>query len=464
MRELTKEHYEKADSLLELIRDTNGPLSSDYANFLFDSSKEAIFVCSVLEKLGLINVISATENDPFYLFESTLTTNDFIKKGGFSTDYDMIDSTDNTYLGKDTLLVLKNFADGESYTITKDRPEEIRELMPKLVNLDIIRKTDRFKYGATSSGRRQLKKLIELKSWEKFLNWINLNDPSLQSTSQSPETSVKFETDKTMIDIFISHYNGDEEKADILIRILRAALGLKKTQIRCTSVAGYKLPGGASTDETLRQEIVASKVFIALLTEKSVKRTYVLFELGARWGTDKSMKVLVCEPSMSKVVQGPLVNLHCFNGSKTTDIIQLVGECAKILKLNADTPDVYLADINKLSALSKIKDTSDTSENEKAEDEPTDKIPDPNIDISEVRKAILNRLKVEHPNDYSTQEYLLNEQMDALRKLQEPSKEWQSLPEYKNIYSEIAKNHPEDYSTQLYLLEEQIKALLRLSK
>ena len=542
--------------------------------------------------MGLINVISETENDPFYLFEPTSKTCDYVKKGGFSANYKKMGSSENELLSKDTIQVLESLMDGNSYTITKDRPKEIMDLLPKLANLDILRKTDRYKYGINSGSRQQLKKLIELKSWKDYLNWIDGNHSKPVATVQgskvgkgsskryilfiktqtdsynvigidvgtlkyviekylnrenefslggtkyfllgllefkiyefnsegaidrflvyveskklksktlfdesyigknvldkigkdvsevfldsgiSKSLTNKVEKNKNMIDIFISHSSSDIEKVEILIGILRSALNLGQKQIRCTSVPGYKLTGGTSTDETLRQEIVDCKVFIGVLTENSIISTYVLFELGARWGLKKPMKPIVCEPSLSNVVKGPLTGLHCLNGLITTDVIQLVEECAGILEIQPSTSDVYLAEAEKFTALSKKKLSPEKLMSNEVAEVSTIKVPDSDEDVTkaiveafikedeaEAQKAIQNKVKVDYPNDYSTQEYVFNEQMAAFSKLQNSPKEWLSLPEFGNIYSEAAKAYPVDYSTRLYVIEEQIKSLLRL--
>ncbi|MEM6737152.1 MAG: toll/interleukin-1 receptor domain-containing protein [Bacteroidota bacterium] len=592
MLELTKEQIEKADILLTVVCSSKSPIGSEIAHNLFNSKDVAIHVCTIIKELGLINVIRETENDPFYLFEPTSKTCDYVKKGGFSANYNKMDSSENELLGKDTIQVLESLLDGNSYTITKDRPKEIMDLLPKLDNLDILRKTDRYKYGINSGGRQQLKKLIQLKSWKDFLSWIDENhsepEATVQGSQGNKESSkryillIKTQTDsynvigidvgalkyviekylnkendfslggtkyflrglldfkiyefnnegsidrfleyvesrklksktlfdesyigkdvlakvgkdvsevfldsfthrsptnkaknnEKMIDIFISHSSSDREKVEILIGILRSALNLEPKQIRCTSVPGYKLTGGSSTDETLRQEIVDCKVFLGVLTENSIISTYVLFELGARWGLNKPMKPIVCEPSLSKVVKGPLTGLHCLNGSLITDVIQLVEECAAILNIQPNTSDVYLVEAEKFAALSKktvplekfrVREEVDVS-NIKASDADEGftnikKEAFTREDEAEARKAIQNKVKVDYPNDYSTQEYVFNEQMAAFSKLQNPPKEWLSLPEFGNIYSEAAKTYPMDYSTRLYVIEEQIQSLVRL--
>ena len=60
--------------------------------------------------------------------------------------------------------------------------------------------------------------------------------------------------------------------------------GLRADQIRCSSVEGYGLPGGVSTEEQLREDVNRTKVVVALITPNSLLSLYVMFELGARWG------------------------------------------------------------------------------------------------------------------------------------------------------------------------------------
>jgi hypothetical protein len=86
------------------------------------------------------------------------------------------------------------------------------------------------------------------------------------------------------IDIFISHSAADTRLAKTLIDLLLVSLPIDPKRIRCTSVNGYRLEGGAQADDQLRTEIWGAKVFIGLLTDHSISSTYVLFELGARWG------------------------------------------------------------------------------------------------------------------------------------------------------------------------------------
>jgi hypothetical protein len=90
------------------------------------------------------------------------------------------------------------------------------------------------------------------------------------------------------IRVFISHSSKDVGVAEKLIQLIRPALNLKVEDIRCTSVDGYRLPGGAKTDNNLQIEIHKCELLIGLVSSDSMNSHYTLFELGARWGAKKT--------------------------------------------------------------------------------------------------------------------------------------------------------------------------------
>ena len=92
------------------------------------------------------------------------------------------------------------------------------------------------------------------------------------------------------IQIFISHSSHDVDLAQAFIDLLRGCIEqIPTSAIRCTSVPGYKLDAGDHASEKIRSEIQTTKSFVGLLTKDSLKSSYVLFELGARWGMNSSI-------------------------------------------------------------------------------------------------------------------------------------------------------------------------------
>lgn len=146
--------------------------------------------------------------------------------------------------------------------------------------------------------------------------------------------------DESEIDVFLSHSSRDAELAKALVELLRSALNIASTRIRCTSVSGYKLRVGADTNEQLRRETVESRVLIGLITEVSVESAYVLFELGARWGAKKFLAPVLGAGRGPEILAGPLSGLNALSCTRE-DLFQLVANVGAELGIVAESPDVY---------------------------------------------------------------------------------------------------------------------------
>ena len=148
------------------------------------------------------------------------------------------------------------------------------------------------------------------------------------------------------LEIFISHCSEDSDAAASFISFLRAALPVDPGKIRCTSVEGYRLPAGSSFNEQLRREVFESKVFVALLSEKSMSSTYVLFELGARWGAEKYMAPVMIKGASSASLKQPISALHSIGCSSVSDVSGLAEHVGKLLELPIHPYGVYAGALN----------------------------------------------------------------------------------------------------------------------
>jgi hypothetical protein len=155
------------------------------------------------------------------------------------------------------------------------------------------------------------------------------------------------------IEIFVSHSSADAGVALELINLFRLAIpDLRPELIRCTSVPGYRLEGGAKTDEELLRELLGARVFIGLLSEQSLHSTYVLFELGARWGAGKHLFPLVVAGMTASELGAPLSGLNAHSAAIGSHLFQLVGEVASKLGLPLAKPPVYEGQIRKFALTS----------------------------------------------------------------------------------------------------------------
>ena len=155
--------------------------------------------------------------------------------------------------------------------------------------------------------------------------------------------------------IFISHSSRDAELARALIDLLQAyfliALPITSEDIRCSSVDGYRLPGGVSTDEWLRNEVHDAEMVIGLLTPNSLRSAYVSFELGARWGAQKRMIPLLASGITPEVLEGPLGGINALDCRSDGQIHQLVEEIASHLNIKQHRTSTFTRQVNKLLEL-----------------------------------------------------------------------------------------------------------------
>jgi hypothetical protein len=162
----------------------------------------------------------------------------------------------------------------------------------------------------------------------------DIRHPNGLSHSGSPFLSgrTRFKR-RTSIKIFISHATADSAIARKLIEVLLLYFDLRDSDIRCTSVPGFKLSTGARQSDVLRSEILASSAIIGLISRRSVSSPYVLFELGAAWAVDRPVFPVVSSDFDFGDLPGPLKERHASRLSETTEIYQLLENMADLSKL-----------------------------------------------------------------------------------------------------------------------------------
>jgi len=141
--------------------------------------------------------------------------------------------------------------------------------------------------------------------------------------------------------LFISHSSKDEQFVSLLVELLQSALSLRPTDIRCTSLDGYRLPGGVNIENQLRAEVLDSEVLIGVISPSSVESIYVAFELGARWGSQKHLIPLLAPEAPTKLLSGPLQGLNSLRANSRAQLHQLVYDLATLLKANTESPAAY---------------------------------------------------------------------------------------------------------------------------
>ena len=133
------------------------------------------------------------------------------------------------------------------------------------------------------------------------------------------------------IRIFISHSAADELLASALVDCILAAMVVEDSELRCTSVPGHKIPVGSDFTATLLEDIGDSSVVVCLITKSALSSSWVLFELGATWGSKKNLKPLVTDEVDLKALPGPVSGRHVARLSNKGDLNQFLEELAAIV-------------------------------------------------------------------------------------------------------------------------------------
>lgn len=263
-----------------------------------------------------------------------------------------------------------------------------------------------------------------------------------------------------MIKIFISHSSHDSLLAELFVNLLREATNLPPKNIRCTSVEGYKLKGGSNINEVLKDEVLNAEIFIALLSKASLQSTYVIFELGARWSTNKRLIPILAPNISPEELTPPLSALHshCCNSS---EIHQLLSEISQELDLTLNSPALYQKNIEKITNYQPLN-ASDTERGSIVTNIQNANLS--NNNEKTIKESIKQKARSDYPNDFSMQKHIIEEEISAWNELNNFNPE--HIP--KNILNTILKTAQEEYnndfSMQLHEIKEQIESWVSINK
>jgi hypothetical protein len=148
------------------------------------------------------------------------------------------------------------------------------------------------------------------------------------------------------IKIFISHSRTDEDLAKALVAFVQGTLRVPDDEIRCTTLAPYALPPAAEFTGVLQRELHEADVVIGLLTQASIRRSWVLFELGHAWGNKKSVAVVASDVS-DEDIPGPLAYQKAVHAENLDEMLQLVDRIQVACNLKNPTPASMRAQIER---------------------------------------------------------------------------------------------------------------------
>ena len=244
------------------------------------------------------------------------------------------------------------------------------------------------------------------------------------------------------------------QMAKMIVELIRAAYNIPADKIRCTSVNGYKLPAGASTESQLKQEIHHSKVLLAVITPHSIGSAYVLFELGARWGLSLPLIPLVTSEQGMALLKGPLSNINALVSHDPAQLHQLLDDIGTYLDITKQSPSVYEHLIQEI-AVQSLKDVL-------PKQAPASKSTLTN-EYDDTLTVIKEHAKTQFPTDYSMQSFVIKEQKAAVEELKKGKLKNIPADVFLQIRQFAASQFPTDFGMRLFSEKEQIDAYIELN-
>jgi hypothetical protein len=262
--------------------------------------------------------------------------------------------------------------------------------------------------------------------------------------------------------IFISHSSADRELAALLVDLLRSSLSLPAATIRCTSVEGHRLTGGAETDSALRNDIRECEAFVGLISATSIESAYVLFELGARWGADRHLLPLLAPTADAAILRGPLSGLNALKCSSAADLHQMIDEIAEVLKISAEKPAAFQRHIEHILGWGAVKTAQSVTDNPIG-DINFVRADDSNHDEFANGPAIIEKhCEEQWPQNYSMRAFCIEQEENALDQLKggRPSDIPQEI--FRKIRQRCAEQWPTNFSMRLFTEQEEFKSFRKL--
>lgn len=168
-------------------------------------------------------------------------------------------------------------------------------------------------------------------------------DVNLTSTRSSNSIS-ETETMK----VFISHSSKDVELVSSIVNLIQKSTRISSDDIRCTSLDGHRLEGGATTNEAIRAEVCGFKLLVGLITPNALNSLFVIFELGARWGAVKPMIPLLASGTTTDDLDGPLAEINALDCTNESQVIQFVENVACHMEVSLESPSSYIGEVTKV--------------------------------------------------------------------------------------------------------------------
>ena len=158
--------------------------------------------------------------------------------------------------------------------------------------------------------------------------------------------------------VFVCHSARDSSIARALTTLLATAFDLKPEEILCTDIEDNMLPLSVKTDECLRRMIREAKVFVCIATRNSIGTReragsfYVAAELGARWGMNRYLALMLAGGARGDWIKAPFNKLNALSCENPRLIKQFIKQIGEELGRVPGAPATYSAEVDNLVSVS----------------------------------------------------------------------------------------------------------------
>ena len=153
-----------------------------------------------------------------------------------------------------------------------------------------------------------------------------------------------------MVKVFVSHSAQDEETIEKLVQLLQASFRLSASEIRCSSLDGYRCPPGDSCSRTLLDEIRRAPVFLGVISGASLESMYVALEVGARWGLGKDIIPLLTPGTPVRALDGPLRGLQAIDMKSSEQLFGMLSTISSRLETDSEPPDAVMRYVDAIAS------------------------------------------------------------------------------------------------------------------
>lgn len=137
--------------------------------------------------------------------------------------------------------------------------------------------------------------------------------------------------------IFISHNAIDKAIAKEIVKLLVNGIGIKKSNIFCSSADGTDVPFGEDFQDYIKNELNIGGILIALITKNYFKSTFSMYELGASWANSSKMIPIIFKPFKFGDLKDFLKHINSVLAYETKDLNKLKDELEFMISENVNT-------------------------------------------------------------------------------------------------------------------------------